>query len=230
MTSSIGWDAAAHVYTLSEETGRYAGVIGCPLAQDVSVMPYQEEPRDAPNRFVVEAPPDRRRIPVVVAGSVEGRAAARAAYDRILESIPSLYERTADHYEALDRDTIGIVTPDDRFNTAFAWAKVGIDKGLATSPLLGTGLLAGFRASGESERPGFAWFFGRDALWTALAAVCPSPQIDASVMTCARSFMSTISASACAGERTGFSVSRFHSWPLSGVLLRAMPIDSGSVS
>src|SRR5439155_1434052 len=30
-------------------------------------------------------------------------------------------------------------------------------------------LLAGFRTSGESERPGFAWLFGRDALWTALA-------------------------------------------------------------
>ena len=51
----------------------------------------------------------------------------------------------------------------------FAWAKVGMDKGMATNPLLGTGLLAGFRTSGESERPGFAWMFGRDALWTALA-------------------------------------------------------------
>jgi hypothetical protein len=46
---------------------------------------------------------------------------------------------------------------------------VGIDKGLATNPLLGTGLVAGFRTSGDSERPGFAWFFGRDALWTTLA-------------------------------------------------------------
>ena len=44
-----------------------------------------------------------------------------------------------------------------------------MDKGVATNPYLGTGLLAGFRTSGESERPGFAWFFGRDALWTALA-------------------------------------------------------------
>ncbi len=34
---------------------------------------------------------------------------------------------------------------------------------------LGTGLVAGFRTSGDSERPGFAWFFGRDALWTTLA-------------------------------------------------------------
>src|SRR5262249_29833620 len=33
----------------------------------------------------------------------------------------------------------------------------------------GTGVVAGLRTSGDSERPGFAWFFGRDALWTALA-------------------------------------------------------------
>jgi glycogen debranching enzyme len=49
---------------------------------------------------------------------------------------------------------------------AYAWAKVGVldrDKsvsGHGISPL---------RTSGESERPGFAWFFGRDALWTTLA-------------------------------------------------------------
>ena len=41
---------------------------------------------------------------------------------------------------------------------------------MVTNPLLGTGLVAGFRTSGESERPGFAWFFGRDALWTVLAS------------------------------------------------------------
>jgi len=172
MTGSLGWGADAHAYTLSEETGRYAGVIGSPAARDVSLMPYQEEPRDIPNRFVIDATPDTlktRRVPIVIAGSVEGRAAAHAAYQRILGSIEQLYDRTADHYEELDRDTIAVTTPDERLNTAFAWAKVGIDKGLATNPLLGTGLLAGFRTSGDSERPGFAWFFGRDALWTTLA-------------------------------------------------------------
>jgi glycogen debranching enzyme len=172
MTASLGWDAPAHLYTLTEETGRFAGVIGCPYARDVSVMPYQEEPRDVPNRFVIEPLADggrSRRIPIVIAGSVEGRASAKSAYERILSSIQSLYEHTANHYRLLDRSTIGLTTPDERLNTAFAWAKVGIDKGLGVNPLLGTGLLAGFRASGESERPGFAWFFGRDALWTTLA-------------------------------------------------------------
>jgi len=34
---------------------------------------------------------------------------------------------------------------------------------------MGTGLVAGYRTAGESQRPGFAWFFGRDAFWSTLA-------------------------------------------------------------
>ena len=37
------------------------------------------------------------------------------------------------------------------------------------NPYLGTGLVAGYRTSGVSQRPGFAWFFGRDSLWTSFA-------------------------------------------------------------
>jgi glycogen debranching enzyme len=171
-SAGLSWDANAHLYTISDETGRYAGVVGSPAARDLSVMPYQEEPRDIPNRFVIDAAVDRgrqHRIPIVIAGSVDGGAPARAAYDQILGSVRELYEGTAAHYERLDRETAGVATPDDRLNAAFRWAKAGIDKGLAANPLVGTGLVAGFRTSGDSERPGFAWFFGRDALWTTLA-------------------------------------------------------------
>jgi len=41
------------------------------------------------------------------------------------------------------------------------------------------GLLAGFRTSGESERPGFAWFFGRDAMWTHLQSILRRFPLDA---------------------------------------------------
>ena len=171
MTQSVGWDAGASAYVLTEESNRFAAVIGAPGARDVSLMPYQEEPRDVPIRFVIDTAgrAGREFLPIVIAGSVKGRDEAMARYRALLGSIPAQYDLAVDHYARLARETVQITTPDERLNAAYAWARVGIDKGLATNPMLGTGLLAGFRTSGDSERPGFAWFFGRDALWTTLA-------------------------------------------------------------
>jgi len=172
MTGNLDWDKRERAYFVIEESRRFVGVIGSPAARDVSVMPYQEEPRDVPARFIVDVPAQALRthfIPIVIAGSVEGRTQARATYQKLLGQIRPLYEANVAHYRRLQAETLSVTTPDERLNTAFAWAKVGVDKGLATNPLLGTGLLAGFRTSGNSERPGFAWFFGRDALWTSLA-------------------------------------------------------------
>jgi glycogen debranching enzyme len=108
-------------------------------------------------------------IPIIIAGGVEGREKTKATYDNLLAYARELYERNVAYYERFQNETATIVTPNEKLNEAFNWAKIGIDKGIATNPYLGTGLVAGFRTSGESERPGFAWFFGRDALWTALA-------------------------------------------------------------
>ncbi len=170
MTGFLGWDAGQHRYFTGEETQRFYGIVGSPLAEDVSVQPYQEEPADVPTRFEMRVTPEMAEaslIPIVFAGSTEGRAVAEATYDRLLANATGLYTETAEHYGEVE--TLWIDTPDDRLDRAFAWAKVGIDKGLATNPMLGTGFVAGFRTSGNSERPGFAWFFGRDALWTTFA-------------------------------------------------------------
>jgi glycogen debranching enzyme len=172
MTGNLEWDKKEHVYYITEESKRFVGMIGSPAGQDVSVMPYQEEPRDVPAHFIISPSLENLRssfIPIVIAGSVEGRDKAKAIYDRLLGSIPALYEKNVAYYERLQNETVTVKTPDDRLNKAFSWAKVGVDKGVATNPYLGTGLIAGFRTSGDSERPGFAWFFGRDALWTSLA-------------------------------------------------------------
>ena len=172
MTGSLYWDEKSHVYYITEETHRFAGVVGSPQARDISVMPYQEEPRDVPIQFVLNVPAEAMKshfVPIVIAGSVEGAGRAKGSYDKLLNNAEALYEKNVTYYERLRRETTQIETPDERLNTAFEWAKVGVDKGVATNPYLGTGLLAGFRTSGESERPGFAWFFGRDALWTSFA-------------------------------------------------------------
>jgi glycogen debranching enzyme len=172
MTGNLEWDEKQHVYYITEESKRFVGMIGSPAARDISVMPYQEEPRDVPVRLSIEPAADALKshfIPIVIAGSVEGRSKAKETYNRLLTSAQALYEKNVSYYDRLENETTTIKTPDERLNKAFQWAKVGIDKGIATNPFLGTGLVAGFRTSGDSERPGFAWFFGRDSLWTSLA-------------------------------------------------------------
>ena len=172
MTANLNWDEKAHRYYLTEESRRFVGIVGSPLARDISVMPQQEEPRDVPTQFVLDVAPEVAKsqfIPIIIAGGTEGYEKAKESYERLLGSIEKLYDKNVAHYERLLNETVNLETPDERFNTAFKWAKIGIDKGIATNPQLGTGLVAGFRTSGESERPGFAWFFGRDALWTSFA-------------------------------------------------------------
>jgi glycogen debranching enzyme len=172
MTGNLEWDEKLHAYFITEESKRFVGMIGSPAARDVSVMPYQEEPRDVPVQFSVAPSAEELKshfIPIVITGGVEGKDNAKATYQRLLTSIQTLYEKNVDYYERLETETTSINTPDERLNKAFQWAKVGTDKGVATNPFLGTGLVAGYRTSGESERPGFAWFFGRDALWSSLA-------------------------------------------------------------
>jgi len=172
MTGNLEWDEKQHAYYITEESKRFVGMIGSPAARDISVMPYQEEPRDVPVRLSIEPAADALKshfIPIVITGGVEGRDKAKESYQRLLTSAQALYDKNVSYYERLQNETTNITTPDERLNKAFEWAKVGIDKGVATNPFLGTGLVAGFRTSGDSERPGFAWFFGRDSLWTSLA-------------------------------------------------------------
>ena len=172
MTPDTSFEETGRRYYLSEETGKFVGVIGSPFARDVSLMPYQEEPQDVPARFLIETTPENLRknfVPIVIAASTNGRTEAKVTYEKLLNSFPELYARNVEHYAALEKNFVQLRTPDEKLNHAFAWAKVGVDKGVAVNPFLGTGLLAGFRTSGDSERPGFAWFFGRDAMWTVLA-------------------------------------------------------------
>ncbi len=172
MTGFVGFDYARGRYFTGEETQTFYGLVGSPAAVDESVQPYQEEPKDVPSRFSLRLTPKQAAegfVPIITAGSVTGRADAEATYDRLLASAKTLYASTVEHYRRLEQ-TVQVTTPDARLNEAYQWAKIGMDKGLATNPTLGTGLVAGYRTSGNSERPGFAWFFGRDAMWTALGS------------------------------------------------------------
>src|SRR5271156_5154446 len=76
---------------------------------------------------------------------------------------------SANYYRAYLDKTVRLELPDRALQQAYDWARVSTIQGLVNNPYLGSGLVAGYRTSGVGQRPGFAWFFGRDSLWTSLA-------------------------------------------------------------
>ncbi|MCI0436258.1 MAG: hypothetical protein L0271_21835 [Gemmatimonadetes bacterium] len=66
--------------------------------------------------------------------------------------------------------------PDARVATAFECAISRLDSYRVETPGLGRSLVAGYwtsRPGWNEARPGYAWYFGRDAVWTALASLAP---------------------------------------------------------
>ncbi len=165
-TQYVAWDEKEHLYRFSEESGQASAVFGSPGSRDLSTMPYQEEPKDTLLKLEIAVPLERAQrqyVPILAARTLE-------AYRTTLQTLPALTQELGAHYRHQREGSLQLELPDQRLQEAYDWSLVGMDKGVVHDPLFKSpGLVAGFRTSGESERPGFAWFFGRDAMWTAMA-------------------------------------------------------------
>jgi glycogen debranching enzyme len=165
------WDDAAKAYVAGEASRKHAALVGSPQALTPPEQPAHNLP-DAPSQFTIAITPEdakRGLIPIAIAASHEGAAAARQIYARLLGSAEPSYRATEAHYRKLREEMTAIETPDARLNLAFEWGKVALDKGFVCNPQLGCGLIAGLGPSGTTERPGFGWFFGGDAFMNAWA-------------------------------------------------------------
>lgn len=165
------WDADARAYVAGEASRRHAALIGSPLADTPPEQPAHNLP-DVPSQFTIRVTPDiaaRGLVPVAIAASPDGLEAAKQAYGRLLSTVESSYHEAAAHYRRLREELAAIETPDETVNLAFEWGKVALDKGFVCNPQLGCGLVAGLGPSGNTERPGFGWFFGGDAFMNAWA-------------------------------------------------------------
>jgi len=113
------------------------------------------------------------------AGSSQGRDDAEQTFRTLLSRPADVHAEAARHYRRLLTTSTTLTTPDPTFDEGYRWALVGTDRFRATTPGLGTGLMAGYATSdrgwdgghADSGRPGYAWYFGRDAAWAGLA-VC----------------------------------------------------------
>ncbi len=169
-------------YVLHLDYPDLAGAVTIPGAEPGVMAPYQERPQVHPLELRLHYDPKRdgdRYFPLLMAVGATTETATNEALGATLgklnDRIPALYAAEQGSDQKLLADATEVKTPDATLNTAFRWAEVSIEqlKAHAYDAIPGAGetaLVAGYYESGDSARPGFGWFFGRDALFT-LSAV-----------------------------------------------------------
>lgn len=166
----LDWNETLHAFAFGEETHKFAALVGSPTAADAHAAYETNYSSSSENSFrlgVTQKGRDTRAI--IVAGSVSGFDDARKLYQQLAASYVQQIRSTADYYHNYLVNTVRLDLPDHDLQQAYDWARISTIQGLVRNPYLGAGLVAGYRTSGMSQRPGFAWFFGRDSLWTSLA-------------------------------------------------------------
>ncbi len=118
----------------------------------------------------------------VLAARADDQASAHDDFRAALADPATIWTANANYWREFLAETVAIASPDPTLDEAFRWAKVGLEAFRMTTPGMGTGLGAGFAAAKRAEddpgaaendflrRPGYGWYFGRDGVWSALAA------------------------------------------------------------
>jgi glycogen debranching enzyme len=165
------------IYTLNTDNPSFFGMIAMPNSTRGLLAPYQERPQTLPLEFNISYDPahdDNKFFPLVAAVTgVSGnqQLSHQQLQQQLLSAannLPALYRSTADFYDHFFDTRLTADTPDKQLNDALRWAEVSIEQAKVASPH-GAGLAGGWFTSGDSARPGFGWFFGRDTLWTLYA-------------------------------------------------------------
>jgi glycogen debranching enzyme len=170
--SYMSWDPAMNAFAFGEETKKFAAFVGSPSALETGEE-YQTNYSGSSSSSFRLGPTakgiDRKMI--VLAASPNGAAEAAANYRHLSTDYAKLLEDSAAYYANYLDHTLQLTLPDPQLQDAYDWSRISVIQGAVSNPYLGTGLVAGYRTSGESQRPGFAWFFGRDSLWTDMALI-----------------------------------------------------------
>ncbi len=166
----VNWDPKEHAFVFGEEARKFAALVGSPTAEGAHLAyqtNYSFSNENSMRLGVTQKGKETRAI--VMAASVSGLAEATKNYEKLLTSAADAIRESADYYRSYLDKTVSLELPDAGLQQAYNWARISTLQGLVNNPYLGTGLVAGYRTSGVGQRPGFAWFFGRDSEWTSFA-------------------------------------------------------------
>jgi Amylo-alpha-1,6-glucosidase len=156
-------------YVLHTDNPEFSGLVAMPHTRPGIMPPYQEHPQRYPLQLRLSYDPkrDAGQVFPLVMGMVHGKDYT-AQVESIDSSVPEVYDATQKYYSHFfDRRTV-VDSPDARVNEAARWAEIALDQ-MQVGYHDEIGLVAGYYMSADSARPGFAWFFGRDTLFSVYA-------------------------------------------------------------
>ena len=157
-------------YILRTDNPDVSAIVAMPRTQHGIMVPYQEHPQTYPLELKLLFDPKKDSgmvFPLILATGGGPDAEARIA--RMNNALPQIYAATQNYYDHFFDHRMTAETPDRRINEGLRWAEVGVDQAQVKTKAGETGMVAGYYESADSARPGYAWFFGRDTLWTTYA-------------------------------------------------------------
>lgn len=160
------WDDERKAFVFGASGQKISFLCGSPAGEGMSNPPAHML-SDNPLQFNIPVKPGEtagKFIPIIFAGGTGAtRDSVNSLYRELLTNTQNLYLNNVKYYNELSENTLQIVTPDKELNLAYEYGKVALKNLMVENPTLGTGLVAGYGVSGNSGRPGFAWYFGGDA-------------------------------------------------------------------
>ena len=165
----IDWDEAAHGFVLGADGQRYTGLVASPDAARLDQEYGTNYSASTDCAFTLGTVRGRAERVIVIAASFQSRQELAATFRAMAADPAQTIAATGKFYEGYLNRTVQVVLPDQDLQQAYDWSRLSELKALVHNPFLGEGLAAGFGLSRGGNRPGFAWFFGRDSFWTSLA-------------------------------------------------------------
>lgn len=106
-----------------------------------------------------------------------GLSSMISEYTSAMQAPLDILSSSAAYYQDYLNTKLAITTPDPVFNEGLKWATLSSSQFIVETPGIGTSLMAGYSTSRRgwggahkvSGRPGYAWYFGRDAVWSGFA-------------------------------------------------------------
>ena len=162
------------LYILHTDLPNLAGAVAMPNTEPGIMAPYQEKPQVYPLQLKLHYDPKRDStlyFPLLIAVGTTSDTATNTALqskiDRLAATLPQIYKAHRAKYAHMAQTLTAIQTPDAALNDDLAWAEIAIEQLRAKAQPTGEiSLVAGYYSSGDSARPGFGWYFGRDTLYT----------------------------------------------------------------